>query len=278
MTALNIGLIIAAVFAVLVIVYFLMIMPRMTGKPDTEAFMHHLYAHRGLFDNESDAPENSMKAFKKAVDAGFGIEMDIQLTKDGQMVVFHDWNLKRMCGVEGKVCEYTFEELQQFSLLKSEEKIPLFTEVLKLIDGKVPLIIEIKIHENADVVCSKADELIREYKGVYCIESFHPFAVKWYKKNRPEVIRGQLSSDFSKPGKKEKSDEKLVHYLLTNFLSRPDFIAYDHLHKKNLSRLLCRYLYGSLSVAWTIKSQKQLDQSRKDFDLFIFEGFLPEEK
>ena len=132
MTALYVVL---AVIAVLIIVYLLMIMPRMTGKPDTEAFMYHLYAHRGLFDNESDAPENSMKAFKKAVDAGFGIEMDVQLTKDDVAVVFHDGKLERMCGAEGKVCDYTFEELQQFSLSKSEEKIPLFTEVLKLVDG-----------------------------------------------------------------------------------------------------------------------------------------------
>ena len=118
MTALYIGLIIAAVFVIFVIAYFLMIMPRMTGKPDTEAFMHHLYAHRGLFDNESDAPENSMKAFKKAVDAGFGIEMDIQLTKDNEVVVFHDGKLERMCGVMGKVNEYTFEELSLSRLVE----------------------------------------------------------------------------------------------------------------------------------------------------------------
>ena len=266
------------VLAACPVAYLAAIMPRMTHRPDYSPLMGHLYAHRGLHDNKSDAPENSMAAFRKAVEAGYGIELDVQLTKDRIPVVFHDESLKRVCGAEGNVRDYTYEELQKFSICQSSERSPLFSEVLKLVDGKVPLIIEIKIHENADVVCSKADELIREYKGVYCIESFHPFAVKWYKKNRPEVIRGQLSSDFSKPGKKEKFDEKLVHYLLTNFLSRPDFIAYDHLHKKNLSRLLCRYLYGSLSVAWTIKSQKQLDQSRKDFDLFIFEGFLPEEK
>lgn len=266
------------VLAACPVAYLAAIMPRMTHRPDYSPLMGHLYAHRGLHDNKSDAPENSMAAFRKAVEAGYGIELDVQLTKDRIPVVFHDESLKRVCGAEGNVRDYTYEELQKFSICQSSERIPLFSEVLKLVDGKVPLIIEIKIHENADVVCSKADELIREYKGVYCIESFHPFAVKWYKKNRPGVIRGQLSSDFSKPGKKEKSDEKLVHYLLTNFLSRPDFIAYDHLHKKNLSRLLCRYLYGSLSVAWTIKSQKQLDQSRKDFDLFIFEGFIPEEK
>ena len=275
MTALYIGLIIAAVFMIFVITYFLMIMPRMTGKPDTEAFMHHLYAHRGLFDNESDAPENSMKAFKKAVDAGFGMEMDIQLTKDGQMVVFHDWSLKRMCGVEGKVCEYTFDELQQFSLLKSEEKIPLFTEVLKLVDGKVPLIIEYKIETPDASVCEVGNEILKDYKGVYCIESFNPFGVRWYKQNRKDIVRGQLSEEFIKNGMKLTFVHFVVAKLLTNFFTKPDFIAYNALNYKNWSRRICRYLYGSLAVTWTIKSQEQLDEMRKYFDMFIFDSFLP---
>ena len=274
----SIGLILAIIVIVLIVLYLLMIMPRMTKRPDYTPLMGRYYAHRGLHDNDSEAPENSMAAFRKAVDAGYGIELDVQLTKDRIPVVFHDESLKRVCGVDGNVRDYTFEELQQFTLCKSEERIPLFSDFLKLVDGKVPLIIEIKIHENANTVCSKADELIREYKGVYCIESFHPLAVNWYRKHRPEVIRGQLSSNFNEKGKRETPAMFLVHYLLLNFLAKPDFIAYDHLHKKNLSRLICKNLYKALSVAWTIKSQKQLDDSRDDFSLFIFEQFIPAEK
>lgn len=261
--------------AVLMILYLLAIMPRMLHRPDYSPLSGRLYAHRGLHDNESDAPENSMAAFRKAVEAGYGIELDVQLTKDRIPVVFHDETLKRICGVEGKVRDYTYEELQQFPLCKSQERIPLFADFLKLVDGKVPLIIEIKIHENAATVCSIADELIREYKGVYCMESFHPLAVRWYRKHRPQVIRGQLSSNFNTPEKREDASMFLVHYLLTNFLSKPDFIAYDHHHKNNISRLLCRYLYGALSVAWTIRSQEELDGAKDAFDLFIFEGFIP---
>ena len=271
----SIGLILAIIEIVLIVLYLLMIMPRMTKRPDYTPLMGRYYAHRGLHDNKSEAPENSMAAFRKAVDAGYGIELDVQLTKDRIPVVFHDESLKRVCGVDGNVRDYTFEELQQFTLCKSEERIPLFSDFLKLVDGKVPLIIEIKIHENANTVCSKADELIREYKGVYCIESFHPLAVNWYRKHRPEVIRGQLSSNFNEKGKRETPAMFLVHYLLLNFLAKPDFIAYDHLHKKNLSRLICKNLYKALSVAWTIKSQKQLDDSKDDFSLFIFEQFIP---
>lgn len=265
------------ILGVVIVAYLIAIMPRMTGRPDYTPLMDHYYAHRGLHDNKTDAPENSMKAFRKAVDAGYGIELDVQLTKDRIPVVFHDESLKRVCGVDGNVRDYTYEELQQFSLCGSEERIPLFSEFLKLVDGKVPLIIEIKIHEDYKTVCQTADELIRGYKGDYCIESFNPLAVKWYKEHRPQVIRGQLSSRLAPKGEREPFLYFMSHYLLFNCVAKPDFIAYDHLHKGNISRTLCQHLYGALSVAWTIKSQEQLDHSRKQFDLFIFEGFIPKQ-
>ena len=259
----------------LALLYLFAIMPRMTGRPDASFLMHHHYAHRGLHDNASSAPENSMEAFRRAVDDGYGIELDVQLTRDRIPVVFHDETLDRVCGVSGKVRDYTFDELQAFPLLASDARIPRFCNVLDLVGGRVPLIIEIKIHENAGEVCAHADEILRDYKGPYCVESFDPRAVAWYKKNRPQVVRGQLSSNFNKPGKREPFVQMLVHYLLLNVLGRPDFIAYDHLHKHNVSRLLCKSLFGALSVAWTIKSQRELDAARKDFDLFIFEQFMP---
>ena len=262
-------------FALLVIAYLFLIAPRMTGKPDVSCLMGVDYAHRGLHDNKGDAPENSMAAIRNAVEHGYGIEFDVQLTRDRIPVVFHDESLRRVCGVEGNVRDYTYEELQQFPLLASQERIPLLADVLAAVDGRVPLIIEIKIHENANEVCSRADELISAYKGPYCIESFDPRAVVWYKKNRPQVIRGQLSANFNTPKRREKLTEKLVHYLLTNVIARPDFIAYDHHSKNNLSRMLCRKVFGALSVAWTLKSQQELDASKDAFDLFIFEQFIP---
>lgn len=261
--------------SILVIAYLFLIAPRMAGKPDASALMGWHYAHRGLHDNKGDAPENSLLSIKKAVAAGYGIEFDVQLTRDRIPVVFHDETLKRVCGVEGNVRDYTYEELQAFPLLASQERIPLLADVLAAVDGRVPLIIEIKIHENPDEVCAKADELIAAYKGPYCIESFDPRAVAWYKKNRPQVIRGQLSCNFNRPGKREPFVRMLVHYLLTNVTTRPDFIAYDHHSKGNISRVLCRKVFGALSVAWTLRSQQELDAAKDDFDLFIFEQFIP---
>lgn len=266
--------IIITVALLLAVVYLFLIAPRMIGKPDVSALRGVHYAHRGLHDNKSDAPENSMKAFQKAVDAGYGIELDVQLSKDQIPVVFHDETLNRMCGVDGKVWQYTLEELQKMKLADSDETIPTFEAVLKTVGGKVPLIVEYKLDVPSTKVCEIADPMLKNYKGTYCIESFHPFAVRWYKLHRPEVIRGQLSEDFMKVEKyKGKPLYWILSNLMLNFLGRPDFIAYNHKDCKNVSRRLCTKL-GALPVAYTIKSQEQYENVKNEFDLFIFDSFI----
>ena len=268
-------MIIAVLLILLICIYLFVLAPRMTNKPDMSALMGWHYAHRGLHDNKGDAPENSLASIRNAVEKGYGIEFDVQLTRDRIPVVFHDETLKRVCGVEGNVRDYTYEELQAFPLLNSQERIPLLADVLAAVNGRVPLIIEIKTHENPAEVCARADELIAAYKGAYCVESFHPNAVAWYKKNRPEVIRGQLSCSFNTTERREPFNFMLLHYLLTNVTTRPDFVAYAHQNKRNISRVICRKLFGVLSVAWTLRSQQELDAAKDDFDLFIFEQFIP---
>ena len=263
--------IIIAVFAI-TILYLYMIAPRMFRKPNRSVLSGTHYAHRGLFDNETDAPENSIAAIRKAVEAGYGIEFDVQLSKDDIPVVFHDASLKRMCQVKGKVCEYTLRELRHMKLAKSKEKIPTLEEVLEVVSGKVPLIIEYKMDDMDTKVCELSNVILQEYKGTYCIESFHPFAVRWYKKHRPDVIRGQLSRDFSKTQQKGIKYWLMTH-LLTNFLTRPDFIAYHHKDARKISRRICKCL-GALSVAWTIKNEEQYKRSQKWFDLVIFDSFI----
>lgn len=259
----------------LAVLYLLMIMPRMTHKADDAPFRKVLYAHRGLHDNDSRAPENSIVAFKKAVEGGYGIELDVQLSKDKIPVVFHDYTLKRVCSVEGKVCEYTFAELQEFKLCQSEEKIPRFEDVLALVDGKVPLIIEFKIEAVDTSVCTLADQMLRKYKGSYCIESFNPLALVWYRRNHPQIMRGQLSDTFFSRGELKGALYMILENMLLNFLTKPDFIAYNHKEEKKLSRRLCRSLYRNTAVAWTIRSEEELISARRNFDMFIFDSFLP---
>ena len=260
------------VLAVLIIIYLLMVMPRMTNRADRTPFFGVHYAHRGLFDNKSDAPENSAAAFQKAVNAGYGIELDVQLSKDDKLVVFHDATLKRMCGVDGKVWDYTLAELQQMKLADSNETIPTFEEFLSIVDGKVPFILEFKLDRAQTRVCELANEALKNYKGAYCIESFHPLALIWYRKNRPDVLRGQLCEEFFRNETyKGKILYMILPYLPFNFLTKPDFIAYNHLHANNIARRICRTL-GALSVTYTIKSVEEYERAKDKFDLFIFDS------
>ncbi|WP_024866763.1 glycerophosphodiester phosphodiesterase family protein [Butyrivibrio sp. FCS014] len=272
--------------AVVAILYLIMIMPRMMHRPDREKFTKVLYAHRGLHDNNTDAPENSMAAFKKAVEGGYGIECDVQLTRDGIPVIFHDFTLKRVARyendraaeVKGKVIDYTYDELQELVLLGSNERIPKFEDFLKMVDGRVPLIIELKIELKDLRVCGEVWKFLKDYKGVYCIESFNPLGVWWFKRNHPDIMRGQLSDEFHKDSPEEFKG--ILYFVLTgllfNFLTKPDFIAFNRKYPKSVSMQLCRRLYKCTCAAWTVKSQEQLKEAAKDFDIFIFDSFIPE--
>lgn len=260
--------------------YFLAVMPRMAGRPDPAPFNTKLFAHRGLYDNGSDAPENSMPAFRRAVEKGFGIELDVQLSSDDIPVIFHDQDLERACGVHGPVRDRTFEELQKLRLFGSGEKIPALKDFLEMVDGKVPLIVEYKSEDGDMTLCRVIDPILRSYKGVYCIESFNPLVLVWYRIHRPKVMRGQLSDGFIHiPGYRTLKKAPFtipVQFLIPNFLSKPDFIAYNHMYEGNISRRICRNLYKSKAAAWTIKSQKELEEAKASFDVFIFDSFIPE--
>jgi len=267
---------ICILFVILIILYLLAIMPKLKRNPNRIKFEGWHYAHRGLHDNKSQAPENSLEAFRLAVDSGYGIELDVQITKDLVPVVFHDYNLKRVCKIDKKISELDYEELIEYKLYKSQERIPTFREVLECVDGKVPIIVELKIPWKPHETCIAASEELRDYNGLYCIESFNPFGLGWYKKNYPNIIRGQLSTDFVKE-KIEGSRMQyfLLKHLLFNFHTKPDFIAYHHTYKKALSFTICRNLYKTWPVAWTIKSQDELEDCKDYYDAFIFEGFKP---
>ena len=247
-----------------------------------EEYRGILYAHRGLHDNTGEAPENSLAAFEQAVNHGFGIELDVQVTKDGKAVVFHDSLLVRAARdkngnpVPGKIPDYAFEELQAFHLFDSDARIPSFKDVLDLVHGKVPLIVELKADTASEAlrVSETADKLLSSYDGKYVVESFHPSAVLWYKKHRPEIIRGQLSDGFLKETGKLKYLP--VEYLLTNIRTRPDFIAYNWRYEPNLSRRITARLFGCPSVTWTVQSEQCLEEMKEKFDLLIFDSFLPE--
>ena len=265
------------IFILLILfIYVFLLMPGLGRGREFSPFEKVYIAHRGFFNNETEKPENSLAAFASAVENGYGIELDVQMTADGKLVVFHDDSLLRMCGVDKLLEDCSFEELQTYFLKNSDEKIPLFTDVLKVIDCKVPLIVEIKNTKKYQEVCEKTASVLDSYKGIYCIESFNPFMVAYFKKNRPAVIRGQLSTDYFKDEPQMKFTSKFVlTNLLLNFYARPDFIAYNHNHKNQFSYKILRKIYPIKNVAWTIKNQDELDSARDVFTCLIFDSFTP---
>lgn len=264
------------IFVLLLCIYILGTLPRFSRKKETQAFCHCLFAHRGLFTSDQRIPENSMKAFQEAVQHGYGIELDIQRTKDNKIVVFHDHTLTRMCGIDLPVCELTYKELQKFTLMNSKEHIPLLQDVLNLVNGQVPLLVEIKLPTVKTLTCRLADELLQNYSGKYCIESFNPLALRWYKKNRKEIIRGQLSANLTKPvAKGGYFLSFLVKYLLLNFLGKPDFISYCYKDQHNISFLLQKYIYKTPVFAWTVRSSLVFKKQKNCFDSIIFDSFIP---
>lgn len=247
-------------------------------RRDIAPFNSFLYAHRGLHTDDSRIPENSLAAFRRAAELGVAVELDVQFSADRQVVVFHDNTLTRMCGVNQRVDSLTYEELKALPLLGSDEGIPLLKEVLEVLDG-APVLCEFKSRPSfTDTsLCEAAWDILKDYKGPVCIESFNPMMVGWFKKHQPTVVRGVLSCVFE-PDNKEVSPfvGKLLTNLLTNFLARPDFIAYRHTDTKATALRLCKRLFRAPTIAWTIRSQKEQNAALDNgFATVIFEGYLP---
>lgn len=243
---------------------------------DHAPFDHTLYAHRGLHDNNGPRPENSLAAFRAAKEAGFGVELDVRFTKDRQVVVFHDDTLQRMCGDPRRVDECTYAELRELRLLNTEEYIPLLSEVLDALD-RTTLLCEIKPMRSYfdTTLCEEANRILSEYNGSYCIESFNPYMVRWFRKKAPKVIRGILSKKYIKGEVKPRVLAPFLSALMTNFLCRPDFIAYQHSDASQPFFRLCR-IFRPMTLAWTIHNAEEQNRSGSAFNSFIFEGYIPE--
>lgn len=249
--------------------------PEEEARERMEPFSGLRYAHRGLYDLEQGIPENSLPAFQRAVEHGFGIELDIHLTTDGQLVVFHDDDLERGCGVEGKISDRSYAQLQEYPLFSTDCRIPLFTQVLEAVAGKVPLIIEVKYQKEYPQLCQKLMEILDQYEGRYCVESFHPFVVRWFWKQRPEVCRGLLSMDYARDGK-HAPVYFLCGHLLANGLCKPHFEAYCQEDREDWGFRLCRRWFHTPAVAWTVRSLERETELRDTYDAVIFEHYLPD--
>lgn len=226
-------------------------------------------AHRGLYND--DIPENSISAFKRAVGKGFSIELDVRLTKDCKMVVFHDSSLKRMCGVVADISDFTYEQLKAFSLGKTQEKIPLLSEVLKVIDGKVPVLIELKEGYGFWELEKRVYHILRQYNGEYAVESFDPFSLLWFRFYAPDIKRGQLISEF-----KNKLDKNYIlrkicaKPFIWKLISKADFVAAD-LRSISMEQLFAALDMGADFITWTADSDELIDAAEQFSKTVIIE-------
>lgn len=243
-------------------------------RPDASALTGRLYAHRGLHNGNQTVPENSLTAFQRAVEAGYGIELDVQLTADKRLVVHHDGNTRRVCGLDAEILSTPYAALPP---LPDGSPIPLFDEVLTLVAGRAPLIVEIKPYGSATATAAATLDALQRYAGPYCVESFHPLAIRYVRRHAPEVLRGQLAmgSPFN-PAETKLAEHVALKYLLVNVFSRPHFIAYSSDHDRNLSLWLMKRVFHPLLAAWTLRDQAALDRARKDYAMLIFERFTPD--
>lgn len=231
-------------------------------------------AHRGLFDNVT-VPENSVAAFQKAQQAGFGIETDVQASSDGVLVVFHDDTLDRMTGVAGKVCDFTFEQLRQLRLLGTDCTIPTFEEFLQAANG-CNIVVEIKTHKDIGPTEQKVCDALKNYKGNFCVESFNPFIIRWFKVHAPHIVRGTLSCSFEGVGFGRLKRKLLANLWLCKW-NGSQFVAYDA-NTIATNKAVAKWRKRVPIVCWTVTSQQQLEQLSPHFDNIIFDSFVPQRK
>ncbi len=259
------------VVAVLMLLWIYLIAPGKT--PDISAYKRP-YAHRGLW--KEGVPENSLTAFRAAADAGFAMELDVQLSADGVVMVFHDYTLVRMTGADGKLSDCTAEELATLRLGDTDEKIPTFAEVLAAVDGRTPLLVELKGETANDALCEAVAALLDNYEGDYIVESFNPLLLAWFRKNRPQVVRGLLVTDmFAK--KKQRTfaqwvRDAVVQGRLLNFRARPQFLAWNlHAEHTFVDRLILD-VWKKPSFGWTARDKALYDSTQAAGTFPIFDS------
>ncbi len=230
------------------------------------------FAHRGL--HNDNIPENSISAFLNAIKNGYDIEMDVRVTKDRKIIVIHDKNLKRLCNVDLRIKDTNYEDIRKYTLLNTNEHIPLLKDVLDNLHKSTQLLIELKPTIKPKIFVELFLKLMSTYKFKYAVHSFDPKIIYQFKKQAPEIIRGQISSTFPKH---KDIGHKFLKHMVYNFITKPDFINYrfEDLPRKRLDRLKNK---GMMILSYTARSNDDLDFVRLKYDNAVFEGFLPNKK
>ena len=270
-------IVLVAIFAT-VLVFFALWLFLTAPKARKKALQPFLrpYAHRGLWN--ADRPENSLVAFRAAAEAGFAIELDVQLAADGTVMVFHDYTLDRVCGRAGKVAELTAAELTEIPLNGVEnECIPTFQQVLEAVGGRVPLLIELKGESTNTALVPAVLRELEGYEGLWCMESFNPMLLRAVRRQAPEAVIGLLSSDLIR---EKRKGNKVLNFalsaLLLTFLCRPAFHAWDGHYPNRLALRVGLGWFGAGSFVYTIHKEEDYRAFLTQKTYPIFDGFVPQ--
>ncbi len=258
------------------LVFLILIKPSTKKREQMQKYKGVKFAHRGLHDQEK--AENSISAFAAAVECGYGIELDVRLSKDGELVVFHDDTLDRMTEATGRVDSLTAEELSRLHLGGTGDGVPTFREVLRIVDGRIPLLVEMKEDLGKYGVAKKTAEVLKEYHGEYIVESFNPLSLEYFGRLMPDVGKGLLCSNYLKNPKTRNIKTFAVQNMLMNVYCKPDFIAYAHNDWKDAGLTMVRTFYPKTPlVCWTLKSpEEEAAAAKHGFTSFIFENYKSE--
>ena len=241
-----------------------------------EKFIDTPIAHRGLHDEIRE--ENSMSAFKAAIERGFAIETDVHLLRDGVVAVHHDNSLKRICGKDVRIESLTSSQLKDYPMTLGGEIIPTLPEMLALVDGRVPILIELKTicgWRNNDLVRAVLRDLKNyPHKDVIALQSFDPFAVRWCRRHQTEYPFGQLASALGEKGKTPKILNDIMGKLLVNKVSKPMFTSYDVASSPN--KYIDKTHEKMPVLSWTVRTEEDIAVARKYADNVIFEKVSPD--
>lgn len=240
--------------------------------PAPDWLLEKPFAHRGFFSDVR--PENSLSAIEAAISAGFPVEIDVQVTADGQAVVFHDWNLKRLTGRDAKVKDVSAAEIRRLTLLGTDQHIPSLEETLDVIAGRVPILVEIKNRRYPTALEPVAGRILGAYRGPFAIQSFNPYTLGWFRLRYPRFPRGQISCAFDTDDMAEWKKKILSNYGM-NWMSHPQFISH---HWKQLPAIVPTFLRDSLKIpllVWTVRSEEEKATALRLGDNFVFEQFVP---
>jgi len=232
-------------------------------------------AHRGLW-SPNGAPENSLAAFQAACAGGYGIELDVQITRDGEAVVFHDDNLARMTGVDGKVRDASLTELRELRLKETDETIPTLTETLALVGHRALVHIELKTpFGEVGPLEKRVCEVLIDHNGPTCVIGFNPYSHAWFAAHHPQVLRGLDSYSWNDKGAAMLAPEqrKAMARLEQVELAKPHFLALG-LDMLPCARADVFRAKGMPVIAWTIRSPADWERVESHCDNLIFEGFL----